>query len=130
LGKRIQRFFQRAIFAQTFHEAGSCWWTRCSAVLSEDEAMMTIERIETGDGTVPGEVVRSMIVDGLCALAAWRRPRGLSQTALAKKAGLSQVLVGRIEGGGGYGSRETRRKLAAALDAPVWALEDEAGTAS
>jgi len=43
---------------------------------------------------------------------------GLAQ-ALAKKAGLSQVWVGRIEAGGGYGSRETRRKLAAALETPV-----------
>jgi len=35
------------------------------------------------------------------------------------------VWVGRIEAGGGYGSRETRRKLVAALEAPVWALEEE-----
>jgi hypothetical protein len=33
--------------------------------------------------------------------------------------------VSRIEAGGGYGSLETRRKLAAALEAPVWALEEE-----
>jgi DNA-binding XRE family transcriptional regulator len=91
------------------------------------EALKAKARIEAGEGTVPGEVVRAMIVDGLGALAAWRRHRGLSQAALAKKAGLSQVWVGRIESGGGYGSRGTRRKLAAALDAPVWALEDEGG---
>jgi DNA-binding XRE family transcriptional regulator len=88
-------------------------------------ALETRARIEAGEGTVPGEVVHAMIVDGLSALAAWRKHRGLSQAALAKKADLSQVWVGRIEGGGGYGSRGTRRKLAAALDAPVWALEDE-----
>jgi len=89
------------------------------------EALKIRARIEAGEETVPGEVVHFMIVDGLSALAAWRKHRGLSQAALAKKAGLSQVWVGRIEGGGGYGSRETRRKLAAALDAPIWALEDE-----
>ena len=66
-----------------------------------------------------------MIEHGLSPLAAWRRHRGLSQVALAKKAGLSQVWVGRIEAGGGYGSQATRRKLAAALEAPVWALEGE-----
>ena len=81
-------------------------------------------RIDAGEGTVPGEVVHLMVIDGLSPLGAWRRHRGLSQAALAKKAGLSQVWVGRIEAGGGYGSRETRRKLAAALDAPVWALEE------
>lgn len=65
-----------------------------------------------------------MIVDDLHPVAAWRRYRGLSQAALAKKAGLSQVWISRIERGGGYGSRETRRKLAEALEAPVWALEE------
>lgn len=104
-------------------------WERLRAYAEDEEdvrvATATMARIEAGEGTVPGEVVRLMIVDGLSPLAAWRRHRGLSQAALAKRAGLSQVWVGRIEARGGYGSRETRRKLAAALDAPVWALEDE-----
>ena len=89
------------------------------------EAQAIKARIDAGEGTVPGEVVRLMIVEGVHPVAAWRRYRGLSQAALARKAGLSQVWISRIERGGGYGSRETRRKLAAALDAPVWALEEE-----
>jgi DNA-binding XRE family transcriptional regulator len=89
------------------------------------EGLAALARIEAGEGTVPGEVVHSMIVDGMSPIAAWRKYRGLSQAALARKAGLSQVWVSRIEGGGGYGSRETRRKLAEALEAPVWALEEE-----
>jgi DNA-binding XRE family transcriptional regulator len=88
------------------------------------EALKIKARIEAGEGTVPGEVVRLMIVDDLHPVAAWRRYRELSQAALAKKAGLSQVWISRIERGGGYGSRETRRKLAEALEAPVWALEE------
>lgn len=89
------------------------------------DALAIKARIDAGEETVLGEVVHLMVIDGLSPLGAWRRHRGLSQAALAKKAGLSQVWVGRIEAGGGYGSRETRRKLAAALDAPVWALEGE-----
>ena len=89
------------------------------------EGLAALARIEAGEGTVPGEVVHSMIVDGMSPIAAWRKYRGLSQLALARLAGLSQVWVSRIEAGGGYGSRETRRKLAEALEAPVWALEDE-----
>lgn len=89
------------------------------------DALAIKARIAAGEGTVPGEVVHLMIVDGLSPLAAWRRYRGLSQAALAKKAGLSQVWVGRIEAGGGYGSQLTRKKLAVALEAPVWALEEE-----
>jgi DNA-binding XRE family transcriptional regulator len=89
------------------------------------QALAIEARIAAGEGTMPGEVLNMMLDEDLTPLSAWRRHRGLSQAALARKAGLSQVWVGRIERGGGYGSRETRRKLAEALDAPVWALEDE-----
>ena len=89
------------------------------------EALAIEARIKAGEGTVPGEVVRMMIVDEMHPVAAWRRYRGLSQAALARAAGLSQVWISRIERNGGYGSRATRKSLAAALDAPLWALEDE-----
>jgi ribosome-binding protein aMBF1 (putative translation factor) len=95
---------------------------------SEDvvEASVIQARIAAGEGTMPSEVLELILDDEMPPLAAWRKYRGLSQAALARKAGLSQVWVSRIEAGGGYGSRETRRKLAEALEAPVWALEDEA----
>lgn len=89
------------------------------------EARKALARIEAGEGTMPGEVLDMILDEGVTPLAAWRRHRGLSQAALARKAGLSQVWISRIERGGGYGSRETRRKLAAALEAPAWALEEE-----
>jgi DNA-binding XRE family transcriptional regulator len=99
-------------------------------LLAEDSedvaAALAIEaRIAAGEGTVPGEVVDAIIGQDLHPVAAWRRYRGLTQAALARKSGLSQVWISRIERGGGYGSRKTRQKLAAALEAPVWALEDE-----
>jgi ribosome-binding protein aMBF1 (putative translation factor) len=99
-------------------------------LLAEDgedvaDAQKALARIAAGEGTMPGEVLDLILDEELTALAAWRRYRGMSQAALARKAGLSQVWISRIERGGGFGSRETRRKLAAALDAPVWALEDE-----
>ena len=82
-------------------------------------------RIAGGDGTMPAEVLASILDDGLSPVAAWRRYRGLSQAELAGRAGLSQVWISRIEAGGGHGSPATRRKLAKALEAPVWALEGE-----
>lgn len=88
-------------------------------------ALAAEARIAAGEATVPGEVVKLMIDDGLSPLAAWRRHRGLSQAGLASRAGLSQVWISRIEAGGGHGSPATRRKLAKALEAPVWALEEE-----
>lgn len=85
-------------------------------------ALAAEARIAAGEGTVPGEVVKLMIDEGLAPLAAWRRYRGLSQAELARRAGLSQVWVNRIERGGGTGSAATRRKLAEALEAPLWGL--------
>ena len=82
-------------------------------------------RINSGEGTIPSEVLELILDDGVHPIAAWRRHRGLSQAKLARRSGLSQVWIGRIEGGGGYGSRDTRRKLAEALDAPLWALDED-----
>ena len=93
------------------------------------DALRALAEIRDGAGTMPGEVLNLILDQDLTPLAAWRRYRNLSQAALARRAGLSQVWISRIERGGGYGSRDTRRKLATALDAPLWALEDE-GTAT
>lgn len=98
----------------------------------EEQDIADARRIQAemreGAGTMPGEVLNFILDEELTPLAAWRRYRGLSQAELARLAGLSQVWISRIERGGGYGSRDTRRKLAAALDAPVWAIEDERET--
>lgn len=89
------------------------------------DARKSLAEIRDGAGTMPADVLDMILDADLTPLAAWRRYRRLSQAELARRAGLSQVWISRIERGGGYGSRDTRRKLAAALDAPLWALEDE-----
>lgn len=89
------------------------------------EALAIEARIAAGEGTMPGDVLNMIIDEEMHPIAAWRRYRGLSQAALARKAKLSQVWISRIERGGGYGSQRTRRKLAEALEAPIWALEDD-----
>lgn len=90
------------------------------------DAEATLARIAAGEGTMPSPVL-AMILAGASSIAAWRRHRGYSQAELARRAGLSQVWVGRLENGGGYGTPATRRKIATALDAPAWALEDARG---
>lgn len=89
------------------------------------DARGQLARIKGGEGTMPAEVLATIIDDDVTPLAAWRRHRGMTQAGLARKAKLSQVWISRIERGGGYGSQATRRKLADALDAPVWALDDD-----
>ncbi|HET9640576.1 MAG TPA: helix-turn-helix domain-containing protein [Allosphingosinicella sp.] len=107
-------------------------YARLKRLAGEDEeeqdvadARKALEEIRDGAGTMPAEVLDLILDEGAPPLAAWRRYRGLSQAELARRAGLSQVWISRIERGGGYGSRDTRRKLAAALDAPLWAIEDD-----
>ncbi len=85
-----------------------------------------LARIADGEGTMPDEVLGA-ILDGETPLAAWRRYCGISQAELARRAGLSQAWVGRIEAGNGHGTPSTRARLAVALDAPAWALEQQTG---
>jgi ribosome-binding protein aMBF1 (putative translation factor) len=84
-----------------------------------------LDRLAEGEGTMPSEVLGLIFDENLSAVAAWRRYRGLSQVALAKAAGCSQVWLSRIETGAGHGTPKMRRALAKALDAPLWALDDE-----
>ncbi|MFC3713066.1 helix-turn-helix domain-containing protein [Sphingoaurantiacus capsulatus] len=76
------------------------------------------------EGTIPAEVVDLMLDEGLSAVKAWRTYRKLTTVALAQEARLSPAFVNKIERGLVYGTRETRRKLASALGAPVAALDD------
>jgi transcriptional regulator with XRE-family HTH domain len=104
-------------------------YDRLAALAADGEdladARATLARIDAGEGTMPGEVLGAILDEALHPIAAWRRYRGLSQAELARRTGLSQVWLSRIENGGGTGSAATRHKLAAALDAPVWALEGD-----
>ncbi|MBU6165026.1 MAG: helix-turn-helix transcriptional regulator [Alphaproteobacteria bacterium] len=87
------------------------------------DARATLARIDAGEGMMPAEVLGTILVEGLHPIAAWRRLSGLCQAERARRIGLSQLWLSRIENGGGTGSATTRRKLAAALEAPAWALE-------
>jgi DNA-binding XRE family transcriptional regulator len=72
---------------------------------------------------IPADVSRN-IRKGVHPVAAWRTYHGLTQSALAKAAGLTQPAITRIEkAAAGAGTHATLAKLAAALDAPIWSLE-------
>jgi len=76
------------------------------------------------EGTMPSGVLDIILDRGVSAVRAWRFHRKLSIADLAQAAGLSQAFISKIERGKVYGTRETRRKLANALDAPLWTLDD------
>lgn len=100
-------------------------YSRLRALADEARDVAAIAaRVET-EGTIPAAVLDAILDRGITAVKAWREYRGLTQAELARKAGLSQPFIGKIESGAVYGRPATRKALAAALDAPVWALDDE-----
>jgi len=86
------------------------------------EGMRLLREIEI-QGTVPGAVLDAVYDEGITAVLAWRRYRGLSQAELARRAGISQVWLGRNERGMRHGKPRVRAAIAAALDAPQWTLD-------
>lgn len=82
-------------------------------------------RIADGEGTVPGAVMDLMLDEGFSAVGAWRKYRGLTQSELAAAVGATQTWLSRIESGARIGRPKLRKALARALNAPLWALDDE-----
>lgn len=67
---------------------------------------------------IPAEVV-NRVLNGDSPLRAYRDLRGLTQAALAERAGVNRVTVAEIETGRKTGSVATLRRLADALDVTV-----------
>ena len=68
------------------------------------EGMRLLREIEI-EGTVPGAVLDAVYDEGITAVLAWRRYRGLSQAELARRAGISQVGSAESKAGWGTASR-------------------------
>jgi DNA-binding XRE family transcriptional regulator len=74
-------------------------------------------------GQVTPMQVRQAIAGGESPLGAWRRYRNISQSKLARAAGVSRFTIIRMEAArAGAGNRQSRELLAAALGIPIGAL--------
>ncbi len=71
---------------------------------------------------IPGEVVDAILIEGRNPLRVIRTWRGLTQSAVAEKAGLRQAYLSEIEAGKKTPSVEALRALARALDVDVETL--------
>ncbi len=65
---------------------------------------------------IPQEVVERHLIDGLPLVAAWRQHLGLTQAEVARRAGMQQSAVARIERGDSKPRPATLRRLATAMD--------------
>jgi len=67
---------------------------------------------------IPSEMV-NRIIDGENLVKVWREYRGLTISALAERAGISQSYLSQIESGDREGTVATYKKLAAALNLSI-----------
>ncbi len=98
-------------------------WQRLLALAEEVEDIRAAERamqaLASGeDERLPAEVVHALL-EGAPPLRVWREHRGLSQTRLAERAGVTQGAIAQIESGRRKGSVHLLRKLARALEIDV-----------
>ncbi len=70
---------------------------------------------QTREQGIPQEVVARHVLEGKSLIAAWREYLGLTQSELARRAGMQQSSVARIEGGGSKPRQSTLRRLASAM---------------
>jgi len=64
---------------------------------------------------IPGPVVKAYAIDGKSLVLAWREHLGLSQAEVARKAGMKQPALSRIEKGDSRPRTATLKKLADAM---------------
>ena len=91
------------------------------AVIPYDEYL---KLLPDEDVTIPHEVVRLVVKKGMNLVKAWRAYLGMTQTEVAKKAGISQAALSQMEKSGNKLRTATLEKLARVMDLSVEQLKD------
>lgn len=100
-------------------------WCKAVEALEDAEALhMLDESAGVGDAAMVPEPVAARERESGSAVLAWREHRGLSQSQLANRAGISKAYLSQIETGARHGSVRALKALARALDVPLDVLAD------
>jgi len=91
------------------------------AVIPYDEYL---KLLPDEDVTIPHEVVRLVVKKGMNLVKAWRAYLGMTQTEVAKKAGISQAALSQMEKSENKLRTATLEKLARVMDLSVEQLKD------
>lgn len=78
-------------------------------------AEAALKRIETGEAEILSEDEVRDLLEARTPISFWRKRRGLTQAALAKRVGISQSYLAQIERGHRIGDIQLYRGLAATL---------------
>jgi len=65
---------------------------------------------------IPADMVERMLLEGSNPIMEWRKHRGLTQAALAEKAGVQQAAIAQYEGGKREPAVKVLKKMAEALN--------------
>ncbi len=85
------------------------------AVLPYDQYLKLTQQSAESEIYIPHEVIGLCIEKGLSLLAAWRTYKGLSQSELAERMGITQPGIAQMERPGAKLQRRTLEKVATAL---------------
>ncbi|MCP4428686.1 MAG: helix-turn-helix transcriptional regulator [Chloroflexi bacterium] len=91
---------------------------------AEYQELTRQNEIDGADVWIPHEVVKATILKGVTMIRAWREHLGMTQQELAKRSGMSQPSLARLEKGDSTPRAATLKKLAAAMDITVAQLSD------
>jgi len=91
------------------------------AVIPYDEYL---KLLPDEDVTIPHEVVGLVVKKGMNLVKAWRAYLGMTQTEVAKKAGISQAALSQMEKSENKLRTATLEKLARVMDLSVEQLKD------
>ncbi len=76
------------------------------------------------DVWIPHEVVKANTINGATMIRAWREYFGMTQQELARKAGMTQPALARLEKSDSKPRISTLKKIAAAMDVTIEQLTD------
>jgi len=93
------------------------------AVIPYDEYLAMLPE-NTEPDTVPREVAEKAILEDMPLIKAWRLHLGLTQKAVAKKAGITQAALSQMERAENTHRTATLEKLAMALGVSVAQVQD------
>ena len=90
----------------------------------EQYQKLTRHDLDETDVWIPHEVVKANVIHGASMIRAWREYLGLTQQELARRAGMTQPALARLEKSDSKPRISTLKKIASAMDITLEQLTD------